>query len=374
MTRIDWYYARGNKQTGPVGSAELKQLAATGQLRPEDLVWREGLTEWAPASSVRGLFDEETKPAAEEAASKPTVAVAKPIEAESPVPTPPAAPRPAMRHPVDLLLDSLRSDFNARFVDATARAFRVCGLYGLLLGLAFTLVFAVLVATYSSMLENILWGATLLLLCAFQYVAGKSCDALDRISRAGNVTLTATTLPDCFALLSLTAALVIPFISVPLAVSMAVYPLILLGIVGFIVCIYLAFVAINPSTLNVAIVSEEIDTSGEALNVLAFLLKVLVRAVPVALGAGVMAGALIMAYACYEALSLPGQLSASQLTASAARGTLLASAALPLAAYLLSLLCWLLLDLCRSILVSPRKPLDVLREEQRADDKQSAED
>ena len=53
MTPIEWYYARGNKQMGPVTAVELKRLAAAGELHPDDLVWREGLTEWAPAERAR---------------------------------------------------------------------------------------------------------------------------------------------------------------------------------------------------------------------------------------------------------------------------------------------------------------------------------
>ena len=80
MTPIEWYYARGNKQMGPVTAVELKRLAGVGELHPDDLVWREGLTEWAPARSVRGLFEDETKlPAAEELPSQPVVPVAKPL-------------------------------------------------------------------------------------------------------------------------------------------------------------------------------------------------------------------------------------------------------------------------------------------------------
>ena len=38
MTPVEWYYARGNKQMGPVSALELKRLATAGELRPEDLV------------------------------------------------------------------------------------------------------------------------------------------------------------------------------------------------------------------------------------------------------------------------------------------------------------------------------------------------
>ncbi len=53
----EWHYTiNGQPAAAPVTSAQLKQLAASGQLKPTDLVWQDGMLEWAPAGSVRGLF------------------------------------------------------------------------------------------------------------------------------------------------------------------------------------------------------------------------------------------------------------------------------------------------------------------------------
>lgn len=54
----EWYYAINNAQRGPVSEAELRDLADRGQLKPGDLVWKDGMAEWVPASSVRGLLPE----------------------------------------------------------------------------------------------------------------------------------------------------------------------------------------------------------------------------------------------------------------------------------------------------------------------------
>jgi hypothetical protein len=47
-----WYYGKNGQQFGPVAREVLFQLAATGQLLPNDLVWRDGMASWAPAHSV----------------------------------------------------------------------------------------------------------------------------------------------------------------------------------------------------------------------------------------------------------------------------------------------------------------------------------
>lgn len=51
-----WWYAKGDQRQGPYTAAELKALAAGGQVAATDMVWKEGLTNWVLASSVAGLF------------------------------------------------------------------------------------------------------------------------------------------------------------------------------------------------------------------------------------------------------------------------------------------------------------------------------
>src|SRR5262245_61530366 len=56
-----WYLARDGKQHGPISEAELTKFIEQGHLQPNDLVWREGFTEWRPAMLV---FPARGRPAA----------------------------------------------------------------------------------------------------------------------------------------------------------------------------------------------------------------------------------------------------------------------------------------------------------------------
>jgi hypothetical protein len=38
----DWYYAKDGERHGPVSPAELKKMAASGELEPTDQVFQEG--------------------------------------------------------------------------------------------------------------------------------------------------------------------------------------------------------------------------------------------------------------------------------------------------------------------------------------------
>ena len=53
-----WHYTKGDERIGPVSSDDLKQLAASGELKPDDLIWKDGLEDWKPASQLKGLFPE----------------------------------------------------------------------------------------------------------------------------------------------------------------------------------------------------------------------------------------------------------------------------------------------------------------------------
>ena len=64
MPDVLWYYARDDEQLGPISTADLRQLAASGKLGPEDFVWKEGMEQWAPAVEQDGLFPD-VKPARE---------------------------------------------------------------------------------------------------------------------------------------------------------------------------------------------------------------------------------------------------------------------------------------------------------------------
>jgi uncharacterized membrane protein YhaH (DUF805 family) len=47
-----WYYAAGGQQQGPVTVDHLRQLAATGGVQPDTLVWTDGMANWAPLNTT----------------------------------------------------------------------------------------------------------------------------------------------------------------------------------------------------------------------------------------------------------------------------------------------------------------------------------
>jgi TM2 domain-containing membrane protein YozV len=81
----DWYYSHNGERHGPVSSDRLKEMAAAGRLKPDDLVWKEGMDAWAPAAKVKGLLTATAAPAAPARAADPLpVAAVVPARAAEP--------------------------------------------------------------------------------------------------------------------------------------------------------------------------------------------------------------------------------------------------------------------------------------------------
>ena len=81
-----WYYKLDGEKRGPVPAAELKRLAATGKLGPDDVVRREDMTEWMTAGQVKGLFA--ATAAAAHPHAEPAPRLAKPVARPVPPPRP----------------------------------------------------------------------------------------------------------------------------------------------------------------------------------------------------------------------------------------------------------------------------------------------
>jgi hypothetical protein len=91
-----WYFARDGKTSGPFSAARLQELAAAGEVRPQDAVWKEGMDRRVLASKVKGLFAASPAPAPPPPAPAAEPPPPPPPEAaEEPAPPPEPEPEPA---------------------------------------------------------------------------------------------------------------------------------------------------------------------------------------------------------------------------------------------------------------------------------------
>jgi GYF domain 2 len=55
MSNRPWFYASNGQQQGPFPEAQLRDLITRGTVRPDTLVWTEGMSGWQRASDIPGL-------------------------------------------------------------------------------------------------------------------------------------------------------------------------------------------------------------------------------------------------------------------------------------------------------------------------------
>jgi hypothetical protein len=57
-----WWYRRNGSEAGPVDQVALQQMLVSGNLSADDLVWADGMSQWAPARQAPGLMPAQTVP------------------------------------------------------------------------------------------------------------------------------------------------------------------------------------------------------------------------------------------------------------------------------------------------------------------------
>lgn len=97
-TNIQWFIARDGRQHGPVSDVELRKLVELAHLKPTDLVWRQGFSDWRTAASVFPIPD--TPPtAAPSAPAAPAQPQAAP-QTQAPGPAPGSGPMASGPQPI----------------------------------------------------------------------------------------------------------------------------------------------------------------------------------------------------------------------------------------------------------------------------------
>lgn len=345
----EWYYENGGNRHGPVAPSALKQLADSGDIRPETLVWREGMPQWAQARAVKGLF---------------TGNAPAPPPAPAPSPAPAAAPRwqPSFSSdwhlfdvPVDLARRYCPADLPATISGVVGKT----GVYSLYAAAALVLLGGIVVAIRGGAVRSFAIAALIsFLVLVAQYIAQRLLGACDVAIQSNKSVLSSLAIPHCAFVVSAASAIGGALSLWWAAAEAGEIKLLLGGIAVLAVGAFAALVAIQPSGISVD-VNPDCRVGEEAVGVLTFLLKVFLRCAPIAFAAAVV-------FATFESASVvlailrrseDNLVLFSRITA--AIGYVFAAASIPLVAYMSMLVYYLTLDVISAIVSIPGK-LDVL--------------
>jgi hypothetical protein len=161
-----------------------------------------------------------------------------------------------------------------------------------------------------------------------------------------------------FALLTLVSGWVLLLGCLFLAIKTEDIKILWLGLGSFLLGEYLGCIAMNPPLTNV-IINPRITPAEEAVGMLAFLLKALLRLVPIAFGVGVVIGNFSLLLDFINFLSKKTGPSETLSAAGSSATLILHAGLLPFAGFVSFAVLYLVIHLIRAVLAVPSK-LDIL--------------
>jgi hypothetical protein len=266
---------------------------------------------------------------------------------------------PLVTRMFDGLLDTCKGLLTQGFFEANVKLLTRVGTWGLPVAAAVGLIFAMTLAIRLDTLSVFLYGFVWVLLVAIvQYAAVNFSTAGDGLIKTAPSQMSTPAFLNTFALLTLVAGWLLLFGGLFLAIKTEDMKTLWLGLGSFLLGEYLACIAMNPPLTNVTI-NPRITPAEEAVGILAFLLKALLRLVPIAFGVGIVIGNFSLLVDFYNFLTKKtgsyGTLEAAGRSAS----LVLDAGLLPLAGFVMFAILYLLIHLVRAVLAVPGK-LDVL--------------
>ncbi len=225
------------------------------------------------------------------------------------------------------------------------------GHFGLLfaagLGFLFTMVYAIKFNSFYAFLMGIAW---VILVFVVQYTAHRFSDAGVGLIRNNPTTLSSRAFLDCFGFLTLIGGVVVLIMALVTAIRVDSFAEFLYGLGVFLFLEFMALISFNPSVVSV-VVTEGTSAGQEAIGIITFFGKGLMRLIPIFFGVGVAIGTVLL---FISFIKLFGD-SAMQAFGMGNENAMyiLFSGLLPFASYIFFVLYYLLIDMIRAILTIP---------------------
>ncbi len=183
------------------------------------------------------------------------------------------------------------------------------------------------------------------LLLVLQYTVNKFIDAGETLVESSPSRLASANFLDCVALLMEVAGIVLFILFASQGWIQAI-----VGIGAWALFDTIAWTALHPALCNITI-SKDANAGEEAIGILSFAVKAVVRIVPLGFGLGTTIGAVALVLATVKILFAGEAVDAAQ----DAIGLIIVACCLPFASYMLFALYHLTVDVLRSILSVPGK-------------------
>jgi hypothetical protein len=254
----------------------------------------------------------------------------------------------------------IRGKLSASILDFTLKWAKIFGHYGLVaaacLGFLFAMIYAIRTNDFYAFLVGIAW---FILVFVVQYTAHKFSSAGDRLIENNPTRLSSKAFLDCVAFLFLIAAVVIFIISLIRLIQTGDLTTFLVGLGMAIFCEFISIISFHYETITVE-VAEETTAGQEAIGIITFFLKALLKLVPIVFGVGVVIGTVILFINAIGLFGNEVRVASAWIQGNMTANQIILIGLLPFLSYIAFILFYLVVDIIRAILSIPGK-LDDLK-------------
>lgn len=184
-----------------------------------------------------------------------------------------------------------------------------------------------------------------------QYTAHRFLPTGDKLIANNPTRLASKAFLDCFGFLAMLAGLVIFFFYIYMAIKLPSLTYFLMGLGAFVFLEFLALIAFNAETVSMEIVKEA-SAGQEAIGIITFFMKALLRLVPIAFGIGIAVYTVLIFIHSFGLFS-DAKFGFAVRSAMLDGSQILIFTLLPFLAYIVFVLYFLIIDVIRSILAIP---------------------
>lgn len=341
----EWYFQEGAERIGPIAASALKQCAGSGRIKPDTLVWKNGLSSWIPAKSVRGLF-----PASPDAtpASRPAVEPSR--QADSP------AFAGGGWHPFDSLISTARRACPPTLPAAISRTAGVAGVYGVYVAALASLVVGLILAIRTNEFSALgVFAASAAAMIVIQYTAHRLLGVSDDAIRANTSFLSSYAIPDCVFVLTLFGTLGTAMWLLWQSVSEGSLDLAMAAVAVLAVGTFVSMVSLHPDEIRV-LEKPDCRAGQDAIGFLTFFIKLLLRCAPIVFAAAIAYGTYQLGAAGIGILRAAKEMAGfAAVRAATTVAVLIAATAIPFYVYLITMIYYLSLDVVSAIVSLPAR-------------------
>ena len=289
-------------------------------------------------------------------------APAAPDASSAPTPTPQASiipgPDPGtfiIERYVGIALDKARTILTASRYETASTLVTRAGHWAMLGAIAIVLVVSLVHAAKNNSLDTLLLGlAAAPLLLVIQYTACKFIRATQALIASTPTYVSTPAFTDCVGLVALCAGVAILVDGIKASISFKDIDFMWIPLLQSAAAVFIAWISLTPSLANVS-TSRSASSAEEAIAIIGYSAKVLLKMAPIIFGVGVIVGAIQVLFA-FRLMFQDGRTWDSTYYAVKAAMVPIATAGLaPFALYVGFLVVYLLLDLANAVLRAANK-------------------